>query len=506
MTPYAIRCRRWPLLAGHLFMLGLLALMGPSCDKMPLTAPSNTTITLYAARLTVGLNGSVDITATVIESAGTPVQNGTVVTFTATLGSVEPLDARTGDGKVTVRFNAGSQSGTAEIRALSGGNAVKDALKISVGATAVSRVELLANPTALSASGGTSQLTAIVTDASGNRLGGVPVSFATDSGTLAPSSVTTDGVGEAHTILSTNAKAVVSASVAGGATGTVKSDNLTIAVRVGPTVSITVPGTSLVPGAAGVFSVTVTAGGSAVRTATINFGDGGSQAVSTSGTSSASHAYSRGGTFLVTATATDAAGESTTATASVNVQDVFVTITGLTVAPASPKTNEVADFSVAAASSSPTSAPIERYEWNFGDGATLTTSTSFTSHIYTKVIPSCTVSVRVVTTTGASATATKVIVVGGQDSGSVTISSFTVSPASPTSGLSADFTVAATASASAGTIASYEWDFGDGVNSTTSTAFTSHIYTIANPKRIVSVRVVTTTGASATATREIVVQ
>jgi hypothetical protein len=390
-------------------MLGLLALLGPSCDKMPLTAPSSSTITLYAARVTVGLNGSVDITATVIESAGTPVQNGTVVTVTTTLGSIDPAEARTNAGKVTVKFNSGTQSGTAEIRASSGGNTVTDGLKISVGAAAAGKVELLANPTALPASGGSVELTAIVSDTSGNRLGGVPVSFTTDNGLLGQTSVLSDANGEARTVLSTTAKAIVGASVVGGTNGTVKSDNLTIPVRVGPTVSITVPSTSLVPGVAGVFSVTVTAGGSSVRTASITFGDGGSQSVGTSGTSSASHVYSKGGTFIVTAAATDTAGETTTATASVSVQDVFVTISGFTVS-SNPTTAAAVEFTVSATSSS-ASAPIERYEWNFGDNTTWNTSNGFTSHKYS-ASGTYKVTVRVVTTTGAAASATREIVVG----------------------------------------------------------------------------------------------
>jgi hypothetical protein len=391
-------------------MLGLMVLMGPSCDKMPLTAPSSSTITLYASRVSVGLNGAVDVTATVIESAGTPVQNGTVVAFTTTLGSIAPFEAPTNDGKVTVRFNSGTQSGTAEIRAASGGNTAKDALKISVGAAAVGKVELLANPTALSGSGGSVELTAMVSDVSGNRLGGVPVSFTTDNGILGQASVTTDANGEARTVLTTTAKASVGASVVGGTSGTVKSDNLTIPVRVGPTVSIAVPGTSLVPGVPGVFSVTVTAGGSTVISATLNFGDGGSQSVGTSGTSSASHIYSKSGTFIVTAVATDTGGESTTATASVSVQGVVVTISAFTVTPASPAASAVADFAVTASSSS-ASAPIERYEWNFGDGSTTTTyGSSFTSHVYAQA-KRYTVSVRVTTTTGAAASATREIVV-----------------------------------------------------------------------------------------------
>ncbi len=65
----------------------------------------------------------------------------------------------------------------------------------------------------------------------------------------------------------------MTASVVGGTSASL-SATLDIPVRVGPTVTISVPSASLVPGVPATFSVSVTAGGAAVRTATIDFGDG----------------------------------------------------------------------------------------------------------------------------------------------------------------------------------------------------------------------------------------
>jgi hypothetical protein len=383
-------------------------LMVPACDKMPLVAPTGTTITLFASSPTLGLNASIEITANVIESAGTPVQNGTVVNFTTTLGTIEPAEARTNNGVVTVRLVAGTRSGTAEIRAFSGGASSGEALKVSVGAAAAGKVELLANPSALPAAGGVVQLIAVVNDSSGNRLAGVPVSFTTDAGVLAQTSVISDGNGEARSSLNTTAKSRVTASIVGG-TGTAGAltVSLDIPVRVGPTVSISTPAASLVPGVAAVFSVTVTAGGAAVRTAAIEFGDGGSQAVATAGTSVVAHVYGRSGTFIVTAVATDTAGETTTATSSVSVQSVVVTVSltaGTILTFATP-----IDFT-ATATITPAGATIERYEWAFGDGSTLTTSGATTNHKYSTG-GTYTVTVRAVTTAGASGTAQRVIVV-----------------------------------------------------------------------------------------------
>ena len=407
MTRRFTRGRSWPIAAAAGLAACLAAAAAASCDKMPLAAPTDSIITLYASSTTVGLNASIDITATVIEPAGTPVQNGTVVTFTTTLGTIEPGEARTNNGKVTVKLVAGTRSGTAEVRAFSGGTSTGEPLTVTVGAAAAGKVELLANPTALPATGGVVQLTALVSDASGNRLSGIPVSFATDAGVLAPSSVITDGNGEARATLSTTSKTRVTASVVGGTSSSLTA-TLDILVRVGPTVTISTPAGSLVPGVPATFSVAVSAGGAAVRTATIDFGDGGRQAVSTAGLSVATHVYSSSGTYIVTAEAIDTAGETATATASVSVQTVVVTV-NMTVSPTTVVRGALAEFS-ANATTTPAGTTIVRYEWTFGDGSLATTSGNATSHSYAAA-GRYIASVRAVTTTGASGTAQREIVV-----------------------------------------------------------------------------------------------
>ena len=97
--------------------------MPAACDKLPLLAPQESTITLSTASTVVQANGTTEIRATVLESSGTPVQNGTTVTFTTNLGTLSPVDARTLNGVATARFVANGQSGTAAIKAISGGAA-----------------------------------------------------------------------------------------------------------------------------------------------------------------------------------------------------------------------------------------------------------------------------------------------------------------------------------------------------------------------------------------------
>ena len=61
-------------------LLALLALplaLVAACDKVPLLAPTGSTINLFAATTTVSLNSQVDIIATVIENGSAPAGTGT---------------------------------------------------------------------------------------------------------------------------------------------------------------------------------------------------------------------------------------------------------------------------------------------------------------------------------------------------------------------------------------------------------------------------------------------
>lgn len=472
------------------------ACAGAACDKVPLMAPTESVISLFANATSVAINGTVEITATVIESAGTPVQNGTVVTFFTSLGTIDPPEARTQNGKATVRLHAGTQSGTATIRAASGGNGTKDPqLAIAIGGAAAGRVELFATPSALPSGGGAVQLTAVVYDGGGNRLANVQVSFGADNGSVSPTSSLTDGNGEARSTLSATGTTKVTVTVAGSG-ATPVSNSIDIRLRSAPDVTLAITaGSTPTVGQAVTFTATVKAGttGAAVRTAVVEFGDGASQSVSTNGTSTVSRTYAAAGTYTATLTATDAAGETSTATASVVVRAPAPVAVTLTSSPASPAVNSPVAFTASA--TAPAGTTIDRYEWNFGNGAGRTTTGGSTSYVYTSG-GRFTVSVRVVTTDGASGTAQLDIVVTGM---SVALSA---SPLTPTAG--SYVTLTATVTPAAVTISRFEWNFGDGSTRTTTGSATSYAYATGG-RFTVTVRAVTTDGASATGQTDVVV-
>ena len=308
-------------------MWALAACMGilaSGCDKMPLLAPQLSTITVSSSSSVVQANGTAEIRATVLEQPGTPVQNGTTVTFTTNLGTLTPSEARTLNGVATVQFVGNGQSGTAEIKAISGG-AVSEALALSVGAAAAGRVNVSANPSRVPPTGGTSTITATVVDAVGNPLRGVPVTFTTTNGTFSATVVNSDSTGTAATTLTTSREASVTAT-AGGTTSTAVV--ITIAVR--PTVAITLAaGSTPTEGAITTLSITANAatGGAPIQSVTVAYGDGSSDDLgSVTGTIAVQHVYGDDGTYTPTVTAQDTAGTSATASTVIFVQPLLVSV------------------------------------------------------------------------------------------------------------------------------------------------------------------------------------
>lgn len=240
--------RRNPRLAGLAGLL-LVQLAVIACDKMPLTAPSGSALTVTSPTVTLPLGGSTPITATVSESGGTPVQNGTVVRFTTNLGRVDPVDAQTMNGMATTTFHAGDVSGEADIRATSGsiaGTGDNPGVKITVGAAAIQEVQLRASPQFVPFGGGTVQLIATVIGPNARVLPGTPVTFASTQGTLGAVQAVTDGNGEARTTLTTDRDAQVTATA-----GTKTSPAVSITRRaapVVPTVTLTADGATAIAG------------------------------------------------------------------------------------------------------------------------------------------------------------------------------------------------------------------------------------------------------------------
>ena len=351
----------------------LLLLAGvASCDKVPLTAPTGSSVTLTANTEFLPVNGVAELTATVIESAGTFVQNGTLVSFSTTLGTLEPAEARTQGGKATVRLHAGTRSGTATIRAVSGSAAgsggddggTSNQVTIAIGSAGAGRVALSANPSSVPSTGGTSVVTAVVFDTSGNRLAGVPVSFTTTAGSLSAGVVTSDANGEARSSLTTTRNATVTASVGGGESA--QSATVEIAALAIPVVTVSASPAAPFAGQAVTLTISATATEGAIRTVTIDYGDA---RIDTLGpVTSVQHVYSSPGTYTVRVTAEDSNGSRGTGSTTIVVAETPPPLINLT-ASASPITlGTSVTFTVAITPQGGYSPIVQSVTWDFGDG------------------------------------------------------------------------------------------------------------------------------------------
>ncbi len=82
-------------LAALTLLPALFLLVETACQRVPLLAPSGSVISLTSPATVLPFNGSTTIGAQVIEASGHSPHSGTHVTFTTTLGTIQPSDAET---------------------------------------------------------------------------------------------------------------------------------------------------------------------------------------------------------------------------------------------------------------------------------------------------------------------------------------------------------------------------------------------------------------------------
>jgi adhesin/invasin len=391
----------------------LVAVVAAACEKVPLLAPTASSISVSAETLTLAPGGSTLITATVVESGGTPVHNGTLVRFSASLGRVEPVEVETRGGIATTTFIAGSTSGKAQIRATSGaasggeGATPANLVEISIGGAAATTVTVIASPTRVGPSGGTVTIIASALDASGNRLVGVPITFSSDAGTLSGSSAITDASGEARVTLTTDRQAVVTARAAD------KNATVTVAVATAATVELSTSPANPVPFASPV-TLTVRPAPNTSPRVVVSWGDGSSEDLGiVAAARSATHTYQAAGSYTITATATADGQSFTTATAVIVAPRAALNAT-LTPSDTTPGMCQPVTFT-AAVKEGTADAAVSTYQWTIDSSAdsedeSLTTNGPTVTRAFQNPGRK-TVSVRATTTDGRTADAQTQIVV-----------------------------------------------------------------------------------------------
>jgi hypothetical protein len=369
----------------------LVSAAAVACDRAALLAPTQSTITLNASTRIVPLGGTSELQATVLENSGSPVPNGTTVRFTTSLGRIEPAEAQTRNGVATAMFVAGTESGTAQVRAISGlanggtttpgtggtgtpttTTTVANVVEIAVGAAAASSITLSANPSTVRASGSSVDVLAFVTASNGNPLGNVPVAFSATRGTITPVVANTDANGVAHTTLTASETTTVTATVGGGTapgTGTPTTPaptgtrTATLEIRAATVASFTLAVAPTTPAANQPVSLTITPAANTAPRVIVNWGDGTEQDIgAVSAARVVVHTYTNPGFYTITANGTSPEGDTFSNSIPVTVgQQPPVE---LTVTPTTGQIGTVFTFTVTPT----TGAIISNVTIDFGDG------------------------------------------------------------------------------------------------------------------------------------------
>ena len=305
-----------------------------ACDRVPLTSPTGSTISLSIDKSILPVNGQATVTAVVTEVSGTPVHNGTTVTFQTSLGRIDPVEALTVNGKAVATFLAGPASGAASIHAFSGGartgsgNSSAGGVSVMIGTAGADRISVRSEPTNIPITGGTVFIAASLFDVSGNPIVNTPLVFSTDFGTLSSNSATTDGNGEARVQLTTNRTTTI--TVTAGS----KTQTFTLNALNPPSVTLACTGSpNATAGVPVSCTITTAASGNAsssapIQNVTVNWGDGtGEQPLGPlTGASTVSHTYNSPGSYTITAAATDQNSQRGTAVLTLNVTRTIPTI------------------------------------------------------------------------------------------------------------------------------------------------------------------------------------
>jgi PKD repeat protein len=227
----------------------------------------------------------------------------------------------------------------------------------------VKTVSVTTTPQSLPSSGGSVLVQATVLDDGGTPLPGIPVTFATDKGSVSPSTATTDASGVATATLTTTATSKVKATA-----GTVTSTEANVTLAPFGLQTFTASPTATSAGVPVTFTVTPAAGAN-IQNVRVDFGDGNSRNLgSIAGPQTVATTYCSPGNYTATATVTDAAGGTGSLSTSVIVGALSVTLAST---PLTPTVGSPVTFTANVAGSP----LIDHFSWTWDDGTPQQTTT-----------------------------------------------------------------------------------------------------------------------------------
>ncbi len=204
-------------------LLALAALLLPvlGCDSAdnPI-APSGSVLTITANPTQISLNGSATLTVTGFKPDGNPLNPGTQINLSTTLGVLAQTLVEVAGGRATTTLGADGRSGTATITAtLPGGGETSATVDVLVGQTAETQptLSITASPNVIGIDE-SAEVTAIARNADGSLFGaGGQVNLRTDLGWLVGGAGATCGSSGASAVtVTTRANSEAQATLCGG--------------------------------------------------------------------------------------------------------------------------------------------------------------------------------------------------------------------------------------------------------------------------------------------------
>jgi hypothetical protein len=184
-------------------------------------------VTVVASPASISVSGTSTVTATVLDSSGALVADGTPVSFSLSpaLGTIT-ASANTSNGIATATYTASTTPGSVTVTATSGSNSNTDTITIF---TQAATVTLTAAPSTISVFG-TSSLSATVLDTTGaNMPDGTIVTFALSApamGTINAQATTSSGIATV-TFVSSNIPGTVTVTATSGSVSNTASITIT---------------------------------------------------------------------------------------------------------------------------------------------------------------------------------------------------------------------------------------------------------------------------------------
>ena len=209
--------------ASRCIAVAALALGFGACSEGTPVAPTGAILRMSVSPNKIGATGTAAVTLQALRGNGTPVNPGTEIRLSTTIGTIEPVVHTDSDGVAHATLEGDGNVGTAKVSAYSGAMDPVE-VEVAIGSLAAS-VQLQVTPASVPETGGILNLVALVRDDQGQPLADAAVSFTSEVGTLASggSFIFSDSSGEARDTL----------TVAEADLQTISDDNFDVAAEVG---------------------------------------------------------------------------------------------------------------------------------------------------------------------------------------------------------------------------------------------------------------------------------